>query len=224
MTDVRSGSTASRRRRRSPVCYPSGEMGRLLGCLTLAVCCCAGQQHYAEFVRTRRFTAPPRPGSAVRIFTRNPSSEAFLEVGLVNSTASSFEDAVVLARWEAGSRGCDALVITGQGVARSRWGAIVDESNNVSGVCLLRLPSSRSPRHGRRAPAAAPTACRPPCRQGFDCTDAGACASACNPPCAPDRECMGHGAEALCVPLSVLSPPPSPPSAPSAEQPAEPAP
>lgn len=199
-------------------------MGRLIGCLTLAACCCAGPQHYAEFVRTRRFDAPPKRGSAVQLLSRHPSSEAFLDVGLVNSTAGSFEEAVVLARWEAGARGCDALVITGQGVARSRWGVIVDESNNVSGTCLLRLPRSRPPRHGRRAPRAAPTACRPPCRQGFDCDDSGTCVSACNPPCAPDRECMGHGAEALCVPLALISPPASSPSAPAAEQPAEPAP
>jgi hypothetical protein len=133
---------------------------------------------------------------------------------MVSSTGGSFQEAVTAARWEAGLQGCDALALTGQGVARSRWGLIVDESTNVSGVCLLRVPRARRPpalRGPERAPA---RSCHPPCRQGFDCTGAGSCVLSCNPPCAADRECVGHGASALCIPLTVLAPPLAPPTPP----------
>ncbi|MBI2892359.1 MAG: hypothetical protein HYY06_02325 [Deltaproteobacteria bacterium] len=181
-----------------------------LAALTLAVSCARPEPHYAEFVRTRQLQARSRPGYAVRVLSRRPPSSQFLDVGLVSSEGDTFQDAVKRARWEAGVRGCDAFVVTARDVTRSGWAAFTSTAQTVAGLCLVRLPRTRAP----AAPGRTDRACRPPCRQGFDCDEAGVCAPACNPPCPSDRDCMGHGSSAYCAPLAAPAPPPPPAASP----------
>jgi hypothetical protein len=101
--------------------------------LTLAGC------YSSAFTQTAQFGGQARDPSAVQVMSAAPAS-GYREVGIITANGSKFETALESARLEAGSHGCDVIVVlgealeSGRGVPGSAYGMTRD---NLRCSCLV---------------------------------------------------------------------------------------
>jgi hypothetical protein len=98
----------------------------------------------ADFVQTSTYGAQARSKESVQVLTQPPAAK-FHEVGIITASGAGFTGALERAKAQAGSHGCDALVVLSEAVEAGRntpGSAFGMTRNHLRCSCLIHAPQA----------------------------------------------------------------------------------
>jgi hypothetical protein len=164
--------------------------------LLAGVVACHGATYSPRIPHKARRVVP----ESIEILATDESREGYVEIGIISSSGSTYDAALVRGRNVAAEQGCDALAVIGVSVQSPTGTTSMGTpggSQELRIACLVVDQASEEANPKKKPPVPAANVCRPECRSGYDCVY-GECYPACNPPCAESEVCAGHGTAATC--------------------------